>query len=207
MILSFLLVAGVVATQPAALCDANFLGKELEQRAAVDQAARRAYLERKGSKDTEENVLKIDAANSAWLRQVLENCDWPAQSKIGTKAATNAWLIAQHSDMDPAFQRFAAEKMKASVLVGEASGKGLALLVDRNRRMQKQPQVYAMQFSIQDKMRIVFLLIEAPESLDQRRKEIGLEPFVCWLQPIHHLISCHSPRAAPFHSAKPYQFL
>jgi len=67
------------------------------------------------------------------------------------------------------------------VLAGEANGKFFASLVDRNRLMQKRPQLYAMDFSILEKAKIVFSPIEAPESLNARRREIGLEPFVCYI--------------------------
>lgn len=116
---------------------------------------------------------------------MLEKCDWPTQSVVGEKkGATNAWLIAQHADTEPAFQTYAASKMKVAVLAGEAKGNLLALLVDRNRRLQNQPQVYGMQFNIQESSKVVFLTVEAPELLNQRRKEIGLEPFVCYINSV-----------------------
>jgi hypothetical protein len=149
-------------------------------------------------------VLKVDADNRLWFRPVLEKCDWPKQSQVGEKGATNAWLLAQHADMDPAFQVFAASKMKAAVLAGEAKGNLLALLVDRNRRLQSQSQVYGMQFNVQERSKIVFLPVETPEQLNQRRREIGLEPFVCYITSMtaEKKLPAAWPDGVPFEPAK-----
>ena len=195
------LVVALAVSQVDVSCIPIDLRQQLEQRASVDQTARRAYMESKGSKATEETVLSIDADNRAWFRATLEKCGWPTKSTVGEQAATGAWLIAQHADMDSAFQIFAASKLKAAVLAGEADGEKLALLVDRNRRLQKQPQVYGMQFNIQDKSKIVFLPVEAPESLNQRRKEIGIEPFACHI----HFVTTDNSMPATWPLGVPYE--
>ena len=41
-----------------------------------------------------------------------------------------------------------------------------------------------MQFNIQNNAKIVFLQVEAPELLNLRRKEIGLEPFSCYVNSV-----------------------
>ncbi len=184
MSVSILLVAALAVSQGEVSCDHGNLIQQLEQRASADQAARLAYRDSKGAKATEATVLRIDAENRAWFRAALEKCGWPKQSEVGEQAAVAAWLIAQHADMDSGFQLFAADKLKTAVLAGEAKGERLALLIDRNRRLQKQPQVYGMQFNIQDKSKVVFLPVEAPESLNQRRREIGIEPFICYLRSV-----------------------
>ena len=184
MSFSIVLIAALAASQGEFSCNQTYLSEQLEQRATADQTARQAYQKSNGSKATEAAVLTIDAENRAWFRPVLESCGWPAQSVVGEQAAVAAWLIAQHADMDPGFQRYAADKLKSAVLVGEAQGERLALLVDRNRRLQKQPQVYGMQFNIQNNAKIVFLQVEAPELLNLRRKEIGLEPFSCYVNSV-----------------------
>jgi hypothetical protein len=153
---------------------------------AQDQAVRKALAASPDSKDALNAALKVDADGRDWFRRVLEACNWPARSSVGEQAALGAWLIAQHGDMDPDFQVFAAEKMKAAVMEGEASGTQLASLVDRHRRLQGLPQVYGMQFDIENGQRIVFLPIEMPERLEARRRDIGIEPFVCRISRVAH---------------------
>lgn len=184
MSFSILLIAALAASQGEVSCNPIYLSEQLEQRATADQTARRAYQASNGSRATEAAVLTIDAENREWFRPVLEKCGWPAQSVVGEKGAVAAWLIAQHADMDPGFQVYSADKLKTAVLAGEAKGERLALLVDRNRRLQKQPQVYGMQFNVQDNSKVVFLQVEAPELLNPRRKEIGLEPFFCYINSV-----------------------
>ena len=184
MSITTILLSAVAIGQADISCNPDYLRQQLEERTTADQSARRALRVGIYDKAATEHALKVDADNRLWLRPVLEKCDWPAQSVVGEKGATNAWLIAQHADMEPAFQTYAASKMKVAVLAGEAKGKLLALLVDRNRRLQNQPQVYGMQFNIQENSKVVFLTVEAPEFLNQRRKEIGLEPFVCYIKSV-----------------------
>ncbi|NUS61718.1 MAG: hypothetical protein HOQ01_12290 [Lysobacter sp.] len=90
----------------------------------------------------------------------------------------HAWLMAQHADMAPDFQVVAAVAMKEAVLAGEANGSALARLVDRNRLLQKQPQVYALNPDVTSDGTLRFN-VEDPANLDARRKEIGLVPFYC----------------------------
>ena len=204
MSIATIFVAALAVGQADVSCNPDNLRPQLEERVAVDQSARSALKVGVYDKEATDRVLKIDADNRLWFRPVLEKCDWPMQSQVGEKGATNAWLLAQHADMDPTFQVFAANKMKVAVLAGEAKGKLLALLVDRNRRLQNQSQVYGMQFNIQEKSKIVFLPLEAPEQLSQRRKEIGLEPFVCYINSltVEKGLPAAWPDGVPFEPAK-----
>lgn len=204
MSVTAIFVAALALGRADVTCNPDTLSQQFAERAAADQTARGALKVGVYEKATTERVLKVDAENVLWFRSVLEKCDWPMQSRVGEKGATNAWLLAQHADMDSTFQVFAASKMKVAVLAGEAKGKLLALLVDRNRRLQNQSQVYGMQFNIQERSKIVFLPVEAPEQLSQRRKEIGLEPFVCYINSltVEKRLPAVWPDGVPFESAK-----
>jgi hypothetical protein len=52
-----------------------------------------------------EIVATVDADNLAWLKEVVAEVGWPGQSMVGEDGAHAAWLLAQHADQDPAFQR------------------------------------------------------------------------------------------------------
>ncbi len=176
------LVLAVLATAAPSFagdCTADALRKELTERAAEDQSARAALLASPGSNEVGDRVLRIDADNTAFMRSVLAECGWPRQSVVGEDAATAAWLLTQHADMDPQYQAMAAQAMKYAVLAKEASPVRLALLVDRNRRLTDQPQVYGMQTFTGTDGVVRFFDIVTPERLDARRAEIGLVPFYC----------------------------
>jgi hypothetical protein len=164
-------------------CNWSSIAAVLEARAEADQAVRHILSRDMRATGVNDVALQIDLQNRQWFRPVLAACGWPQAGAVGEPAARAAWLIAQHADMDPEFQRFAAASMKQQVIRHQADGKLLALLVDRNARMQKQPQTYGMQYLSEDGV-IRFLPIMDPAHLDDRRKEIGLSPFACYFREV-----------------------
>jgi len=174
------LLSAIPFTASAQSCRISALQSELARRAGIDQAARRQLQEKPGEKAALDHALATDADNTAWMRKMIAKCGWPKASRVGKVAAHQAWLLTQHADMAPDYQVYAAEKLRAAVLEHEAEPWDLAVLVDRNRRLQGNPQVYGMQFHNDESGTIVFFPMEAPGLLDTRRKEIGLESFYCW---------------------------
>lgn len=125
-------------------------------------------------------MLRLDTGNAGFMRSILASCGWPEQSTVGEEAAKAAWLLTQHADMDPQYQVLAGQQMKHAVLAGEADPQRLALLIDRNRRLTDQPQVYGMQYFKNARGALEFYDIVTPAKLDERREEIGLGSFYCW---------------------------
>ena len=115
------------------------------------------------------------------MRRTLARCGWPKRSVVGPEAAKAAWRLTQHADMDPEYQVVASRELKYAVFANEAEPWDLAVLVDRNRRLNHQPQVYGMQFFKGTEGTLEFYDIVSPAKLDERRKEIGLPPFFCWV--------------------------
>ena len=167
-------------TAAAQDCAPNSLQRELLQRAEAAQTARNALSASPQSEETLNQTLHIDAENTAYMRTVIAKCGWPKKSAVGEKAAKAAWLDTQNADMDPQYQVIAAQQLKYAVLSKEAAPWDLAVLVDRNRRLADQSQVYGMQFFTTPEHIIHFYDIVTPSKLDARRKEIGLAPFYCW---------------------------
>lgn len=179
-VLLLAVAAGWPPVAQAQDCSPASLRSELIRRAAVDQHARAQLLADPRSQEAHARVLQADQDNTAYMRSVLARCGWPRRSEVGDQAATAAWLLTQHADMDPQYQVIAGQQMKTAVHAGEASGEHLAVLVDRNRRLNDQPQVYGMQFARTPAATIRFYDIVNPADLDRRRKEIGLPSFHCW---------------------------
>jgi hypothetical protein len=159
---------------PAALRD------DLLQRNETDQAARKTLLADRESTEALERVLDVDRENTRYMRTVVANCGWPKRSEVGEQAAKAAWRLTQHADMDPEYQVLAAQQLEHAVHSGEADARDLAVLVDRNRRLNDQPQVYGMQFRVLPGGVIRFYDIVNSSQLDERRAEIGLPSFYCW---------------------------
>src|ERR1700745_1954231 len=98
------------------------LRAELLRRAAPDQEARWAH--------DFGAMQRADAGNLPWIRQVTAEHGGPGRSDVGDDGAQAAWLLVQHADADPAFQRECLGLLAAAVDEGEAHRPHPALLTD-----------------------------------------------------------------------------
>jgi len=116
---------------------------------------------------------KIDADNTAFMKQVIEKHGWPGKTMVGTDGAQAAWLMVQHADAEPKFQERCLELIKAAFEKGETTGQQVAYLTDRVLCAAGKPQRYGTQFEeVNGEMRPK--PIEDEANVDARRKEVGL---------------------------------
>lgn len=142
---------------------------ELLRMKDADQAVRDLPLTTEG----EERVLSaVDAVHTARLKAIVAAHGWPTVAQVGQDGADAAWLLAQHADKDPAFQRSVAEAMEPLVAPGQVKASNYAYLWDRTH----EPQRYGTQGRCVDKGRWEPRAVEAPEKLEQRRAQMGLTP-------------------------------
>lgn len=150
----------------------------------ADQEARRALTDAGLEKpDTvlAARVLEIDAKNTARMKEILRNCGWPDRSMVGKDGAMAAFLLVQHADQDPVFQKEAVQLLLEAYQCGEASANHLALLIDRILLAEGKPQLYGTQALIQNG-KIVLRPVHDPENLDKRRLKMGLQPIAEYLE-------------------------
>ena len=62
-------------------------------------------LDRDAEQRAATRVGEVDADNTAWLCGVVDHHGWPGASLVGEDGAQAAWLLVQHADQDPGFQR------------------------------------------------------------------------------------------------------
>jgi hypothetical protein len=117
----------------------------------------------------------MDDANTAWLRKVIDEVGWPGRTLVGTEGAHAAWLIAQHADRHPAFQRRCLKLLERMVAHGEASPADLAYLTDRVLLARGDPQLYGTQISARPEGFIAARVCD-PKTVDARRSAVGLTP-------------------------------
>ncbi|WP_329108459.1 hypothetical protein OG792_07285 [Micromonospora sp. NBC_01699] len=155
------------------------LADELVARMDRDQEARDGVVGRTSDPAVRDRVAAVDAENTGWLRSVLDRHGWPLRSVVGEQAAGAAWLLAQHADRDPAFQRDCLALLAGAVSDGEASPAHLAYLTDRVRRAEGKPQLYGTQFwyGPDGTGELTPQPIEDLPGLDERRRTAGLGPF------------------------------
>lgn len=120
------------------------------------------------------------AGNLSWLKQVIADVGWPGISLAGKDGAFAAWLLAQHADRDPAFQRRCLDLMADAAARGEASWKDVAYLTDRVLLAEGKPQEYGTQATGRDG-RYVARDLRDPGGVDERRARVGLGPLAAYL--------------------------
>jgi hypothetical protein len=116
----------------------------------------------------------IDEENTKWLQGVVQKHGWPTTSLAGEDGASAAWLLVQHADADPKFQRKCLDLM-ARLPKEEVSLSNLAYLTDRVLLAEGKKQRYGTQFtSVDGKWQPRPLEDEA--NVDERRSQAGLPP-------------------------------
>ena len=121
--------------------------------------------------------LDGDTERTERLKEIIEEHGWPTTDLVGEDGEEAAWVIAQHSDLDPEFQAEALELLRAAVEEGQASPGNLAYLEDRVRAGKGEPQLYGTQMGCTRNGKPAEPEIEDPENLDERREAAGLPPY------------------------------
>ena len=161
------------------------LADELKKMAEIDQIA--AYIpqgEYKKLSKEEWNSFKdsVYTTHQKRLAQIFDKSGFVGIDLAGEEGSMNFWLMVQHSDHNPDFQKEILEKMKIEVDKGNADPSNYGLLVDRVKLNTGQKQVYGTQVDYN------FDIAQAyPKNLidsinvNKRRKSIGLEPIEDYL--------------------------
>jgi len=165
------------------------LREELLKRAKADQQARFALINFMKannnvdmtllSQDKQKEYMKLlhdvteaDHDNTKWFKGIIEKHGWPTFTMVGKDGAQSAWLLVQHADAEPKFQRHCLDLM-AKAPKNEVSLSNLAYLTDRVLLAEGKKQLYGTQF-----VRILGKLqprpLEDEQSVDKRRAEMGL---------------------------------
>ncbi|MFJ9770959.1 DUF6624 domain-containing protein [Kitasatospora sp. NPDC101157] len=120
---------------------------------------------------------RLTARHGDRLAEIMAEHGWPTEQVHGPDAARAAWLIAQHADRQLDFQRRAVELMAEAVAAGAASARDLAFLQDRLAVNEGREQRYGTQIGAVTDGRPVPWPCEDPDRLDERRAQVGIEPF------------------------------
>jgi hypothetical protein len=120
---------------------------------------------------------RVTVRNGDRLTEIIDEYGWPTAELVGREAARRAWLVAQHADRQLHLQRRALALMTEAVHAGNGDVAQLAMLHDRILVNEGRPQIYGTQIAgIADGAPVAWPC-EDPEQLDERRAEVGLEPF------------------------------
>ncbi len=121
------------------------------------------------------DMMREDRLNGAEMKRIVASVGWPTYTRVGRKAGHMAWLIVQHQDADPAFQRHCLKLMEPLVAKGEVSGTDFAYLTDRVAINTGGMQIYGTQMSLVNGKAVPTRLRD-PRRVDERRRQVGLGP-------------------------------
>ncbi|MBB6130959.1 DUF6624 domain-containing protein [Mucilaginibacter lappiensis] len=123
------------------------------------------------------------------LSNILKHYGYPGYDLVGEKGSNAFWLMAQHSDYDPALQERILAAMKPELTKHNADPKNFAYLTDRVRLNTGRKQLYGTQVTYRnDSCQAIPRALTDSLAVNARRKEIGLEPiesYLNWISQIH----------------------
>jgi hypothetical protein len=156
------------------------LARELFRRTFVDQDQTQTPLESSERKALE-FLLRVDRAerirsNSEWLRAAIARNGWFDISRYGPEASQAAWLLVQHSDYDPSWQRSVLAMLEPKVRTGDFQPNYYAYLEDRVAVNAGEAQSFGTQGRCVGKGDWQPFPPKDPTRLDERRASVGLEP-------------------------------
>jgi len=154
------------------------LGEYIKPRPAAWDPAEKEYYTRKLAA----RIIALEDADTAELKEFLKRYRWFTVSEFGAETDTHAWVIVQHSDRDPAFQREVLAILGTLYASGETSVSNYANLYDRVEMNAGKPQRYGTQGNCAGPGQWVPYEIADPAGLDERRKSLGLSTMAEYLQ-------------------------
>ncbi|MFF0154633.1 DUF6624 domain-containing protein [Micromonospora sp. NPDC005203] len=137
---------------------------------------RRDQADREGTPQSES-----DQARTARLKDIIRTHGWPTFALVGEDGGNAAWAIAQHSDLDPAFQQQALDLLRTAVADRQASPGNLAYLEDRVAAGKGEPQVYGTQVRCGPDGPVPATPITDEPGVEQRRADAGLPTLASYL--------------------------
>ncbi len=123
-----------------------------------------------------DRVNRVDTFNTAQVKAMLQDRGWFQDDLDGPNASFNAWLIAQHADLDPEFQRQALSMMEQVLGAPGVSMRDYAYLFDRVAGKDERPQRYGTQGKCVGPGKWEPFELEFPEEVDSLRAEAGMSP-------------------------------
>ena len=167
------------------------LRRELMEMRERDQEMRKTILARYGygephSPEDSAWFKAVDAENTRRTQEIIAQHGWPGSSMVGEDGAGAAWILVQHADELPDFQKRCLELIRAAVEAGEASGGNLAYLTDRVCIAEGLPQVYGTQGRWSEDGELGLWEIGDAGQVDERRAALGLAPVAKYLVSLRH---------------------
>ena len=176
------------------------LSKTLDSLAFVDQwPMQRMFHQLPDSAGRQlEDVEKSNfARHQPILESIIKKYGYPGFKQVGEKNANNFWLLVQHADANPEFQRQVLKLMLPQVKSKNASPINYAYLTDRVAINSGQPEEYGTQvvYDGPELGKAVPKSLRDPKNVNKRRVAIGMEPLENYLDRMTKMhVEMNTPR-------------
>lgn len=135
------------------------------------------------------DLVKVEEENFTRHQPVLEKIvrqiGYPGYRQVGERSSSNFWLLVQHADAYPAFQRQVLQLMQGELKRKNASSINYAYLTDRVASNAGRPEEYGTQVVYEGvgtpAVRAVPKSLRDPKNVNKRRAAIGMEPLEAYL--------------------------
>lgn len=133
-----------------------------------------------------EEQEQIDRANMERLEEIVSEFGWPGSDLVGIDASRAAQTILQHAELEQL--RRLVPFLRDAVAEGQGDPAQLAMTEDQIRVEEGGSQIYGTEV-VQGPDGIPRLYpIEDPDSVDERRAEVGLPPLDEYLDQLEQVI-------------------
>lgn len=141
-----------------------------------------------------ERWTALDLRNTEELKKLLKLHRWFTIGEFGKAADDAAWLIVQHADHDPAFQKSVLRVLDGLWSKGETDPAHYAYLFDRvaasfHDQSKRRLLRYGTQGGCAGPGKWEPLPVEKPAQLDRRRAAVGLGPEADYIK--NFVNACH----------------
>jgi len=161
-----------------ALDDVEVVKHHLATMGSVDQEVRKLFIDL-DTPMTRKLLTEVDFLHTEHLKAILVIHGWITITKFGKEADRQAWLLVQHADHDPDFQKHCVLLLQQLYPSGETDKKNYAYLYDRVALKFQDfglKQRYGTQAKIADDQIELCPFEGSPEDVNQRRREMDFEP-------------------------------
>lgn len=180
------------------------LSKTLDSLAYVDQwPMQRMFQQLPDSAGR--NLVDVEKENYARHQpvpeKIVQQVGYPGFRQVGEKSSGNFWLLVQHADAHPDFQRHILKLMLPEVKRKNASPVNYAYLTDRVAVNAGQPEEYGTQVMYEGvgtpAVKAKSKSLRDPAHVNQRRAAIGMEPLENYLDMMTKMhIEMNKPKSA-----------
>lgn len=152
--------------------------------AGIDQDVRHFFMKNRADVRIRELMSQMDQLYTTHMKAILQKHRWIVISQFGAEADHQAWLLVQHADHDPDFQRGCLKILEDFLPSGEINKQNYAYLYDRVALKDVGKQRYGTQLRIQGDEFELLPTEETLEKVESYRRTLGLSPLEEYLKEV-----------------------